>query len=68
MGEYLTIKENQIFTIQSGSPEKPALLLIHGYPSASWDFEGMWEALSERYHVLSLDMLGFGLSDKPKRY
>lgn len=26
----------------------------------------MWQALSEHYFVITLDMLGFGLSDKPK--
>ena len=26
----------------------------------------MWQELSEHYFVITLDMLGFGLSDKPK--
>ena len=65
-GQFIDINGHQIFTKIAGDITKPALLLIHGFPSASWDWEGMWQALSEHYFVITLDMLGFGLSDKPK--
>ncbi|WP_457934938.1 alpha/beta hydrolase [Pseudoalteromonas sp. SCSIO 43210] len=65
-GSFTQINGHQIFTKVAGDVTKPALLLIHGFPSASWDWEGMWQALSEHYFVITLDMLGFGLSDKPK--
>jgi pimeloyl-ACP methyl ester carboxylesterase len=41
------------------------VLLIHGFPSASWDWHQQWSFLAERYHVLAIDLLGFGISDKP---
>jgi pimeloyl-ACP methyl ester carboxylesterase len=44
------------------------LLLIHGFPTASWDWEKIWPDLVRRYRVLTLDMIGFGFSDKPYRY
>ncbi len=65
-GQFESINGQRIFTRQGGDKSAPALLLIHGYPSASWDWESMWEALTEHYYVITLDMLGFGLSDKPK--
>ncbi|WP_350431877.1 alpha/beta hydrolase [Shewanella sp. H8] len=65
-GQFEQINGRQIFTRQAGDKQAPALLLIHGYPSASWDWEGMWHALTQHYYVITLDMLGFGLSDKPK--
>ena len=65
-GQFQTINDQQIFTRQGGDKNSPVLLLIHGYPSASWDWEGMWKALTECYYVITLDMLGFGLSAKPK--
>ena len=65
-GSFTQINGHQIFTKIAGDITKPALLLIHGFPSASWDWEGMWQTLSEHYFVITLDMLGFGLSDKPK--
>jgi pimeloyl-ACP methyl ester carboxylesterase len=46
---------------------RPLVLLLHGFPSFSYDFAEMYAALAEegRYHVVTLDYLGFGLSDKP---
>ncbi|MCE4071107.1 MULTISPECIES: alpha/beta fold hydrolase [Pseudomonas] len=45
----------------SGAP----LLLIHGFPTASWDWHFLWQPLAERYRVIACDMLGFGDSAKP---
>ena len=41
------------------------LLLIHGYPTASWDWSYIWEPLARTRRVIACDMLGFGFSDKP---
>ena len=49
------------WTAGAGRP----LLLIHGYPTSSWDWHRIWGALAEERHVIALDMLGFGLSEKP---
>jgi pimeloyl-ACP methyl ester carboxylesterase len=46
----------------------PALLVIHGFPSASWDFHPMWSALVARFRVVAPDLIGFGWSDKPRAY
>ncbi len=45
--------------------EKPWLLLIHGFPTSSWDWSGLWDELEAHFNLAALDMLGFGLSDKP---
>jgi pimeloyl-ACP methyl ester carboxylesterase len=47
------------------SDAKPWLLLIHGFPTSSWDWSGMWPVLEEKFNLAAIDMLGFGLSDKP---
>ena len=44
----------------------PALLLIHGYPTASYDWHRVWTRLAARYSLYACDMLGFGMSDKPR--
>jgi pimeloyl-ACP methyl ester carboxylesterase len=47
----------------------PALLLIHGFPTASWDWHRVWEGLAGRFAVLvAADMVGFGFSAKPFPY
>lgn len=52
------------WTAGEGEP----LLLIHGFPSGSWDWHRLWGALSQRYRVIACDMLGFGFSAKPRGY
>ncbi|MFJ5299541.1 alpha/beta fold hydrolase [Pseudomonas sp. NPDC088368] len=42
------------------------LLLIHGFPTASWDWHYLWQPLARRYRVIACDMLGFGDSAKPR--
>jgi pimeloyl-ACP methyl ester carboxylesterase len=42
----------------------PLLLLLHGFPSSSYDWRFLLKEEPER-NVLAFDFLGFGLSDKP---
>ena len=46
----------------------PALLCIHGFPTASWDWHLLWPELTPRFRVIALDMIGFGFSAKPPGY
>jgi pimeloyl-ACP methyl ester carboxylesterase len=48
--------------------EGPALLAVHGFPSASWDWHPMWPELTARFRVIAPDMIGFGWSVKPRPY
>ncbi len=48
--------------------EGPWLVAIHGFPSASWDWHPVWPELTRRFRVVAADMIGFGWSDKPRRY
>ena len=50
------------WTAGQGEP----LLLIHGFPTASWDWHYMWQPLAQKYRVIACDMLGFGYSAKPR--
>ncbi|OHC29298.1 MAG: alpha/beta hydrolase [Pseudomonadales bacterium RIFCSPLOWO2_12_59_9] len=50
------------WTAGQGTP----LLLIHGFPTAAWDWHYLWQPLSERYQLIACDMLGFGDSAKPR--
>jgi pimeloyl-ACP methyl ester carboxylesterase len=45
----------------------PPLLLLHGYPSSSYDWRHAFELLPGR-RITSFDFLGFGLSDKPRAH
>ena len=64
-GFYFVSKEQKIFAIDAGSKSLPVLVLIHGFPTSSWDFAPIWSMLQSKYRIVCLDMLGFGFSDKP---
>jgi pimeloyl-ACP methyl ester carboxylesterase len=65
-GEVRTLAGQRIFVRTSVQPGLPPLLLIHGYPTASYDWHLVWTRLAARYSLYACDMLGFGLSAKPR--
>ncbi|WP_396586763.1 alpha/beta fold hydrolase [Bermanella sp. R86510] len=64
-GQFIDLLGHQIFVKDEGDSNLPVLLLVHGFPTSSWDWYGVWGALKTRFRVVALDMLGFGFSDKP---
>jgi len=64
--QYFPYKNHQIAYWTAG--EGPPLLLIHGFPTASWDWHKMWKDLTANFKVYAPDMIGFGYSAKPKNY
>ena len=66
-GQYLELCGNTIFTLDEGSAQQSTIVLIHGYPTSSWDWAPIWQELLPHYRLVCLDMLGFGFSDKPDR-
>ena len=67
-GGAVSYQGHDIFVRSGGEPGAPVLLLIHGFPTASWDFAPLWAGLAARWRVLTLDMLGFGFSAKPRHH
>ncbi|MCC2605887.1 alpha/beta fold hydrolase [Planctobacterium marinum] len=66
--QFIQIDEFNYAYWHSAKPDRPVILFIHGFPSASWDWHVQWQALNADYHLIAMDMLGFGLSDKPSPY
>lgn len=56
-----------IFYREAGSPGKPKLLLLHGYPSSGHMFRDLIPLLSDRFHIIAPDLPGFGQTDMPSR-
>jgi pimeloyl-ACP methyl ester carboxylesterase len=63
-GTMVSTPAGEVF-VRSGEGEGPPILLLHGYPSSSYDFRNVVPHLAGRAW-LTLDFLGFGLSDKPR--
>ncbi|WHM36422.1 alpha/beta hydrolase [Streptomyces sp. BPTC-684] len=55
----------EIFYREAGSPDAPALLLLHGFPTSSHMFRDLIPRLAARYRVIAPDHLGFGYSSAP---
>ncbi|HVB72914.1 MAG TPA: alpha/beta fold hydrolase [Ktedonobacteraceae bacterium] len=60
-------KDGDIFYLVKGNREAKPLLLIHGFgPGASsYEWRKNIDALAENFRVYALDLLGYGLSDRP---
>jgi pimeloyl-ACP methyl ester carboxylesterase len=56
-----------IFYREAGTPGKPKLLLLHGFPTSSHMFRDLIPLLSDSFHIIAPDLPGFGLSDMPSR-
>ncbi|XP_076861478.1 mesoderm-specific transcript homolog protein isoform X2 [Brachyhypopomus gauderio] len=67
-GHFFNFRGNNVFYKESvgavGSSD--VLVLLHGFPTSSYDWHKIWEPLSQHFHrVVAPDFLGFGFSDKP---
>lgn len=61
------VDDVKIFYRVAGSPDAPALLLLHGFPSAGHMFRDLIPLLADRLHLVAPDLPGFGQSDMPSR-
>ena len=50
---------------EAGDPDRPTILLLHGFPTSSHMFRNLIPDLAERYHVLAPDYPGYGASAMP---
>jgi pimeloyl-ACP methyl ester carboxylesterase len=69
-GSYLTLAGYKTFTLvvaPRGAETLEPLVVIHGFPSSSFDFHRVVDAWAVHRRVLLFDMIGFGLSAKPDR-
>jgi len=57
----------KVFYREAGPADAPALLLLHGFPSASHMFRDLIPLLADRFHIVAPDLPGFGQSDMPAR-
>ncbi|MCJ2040619.1 alpha/beta hydrolase [Methylobacterium sp. J-059] len=54
-----------IFYREAGPRDAPTILLLHGYPSSSRQWDPLLPLLADRYHLIAPDYPGFGQSDAP---
>ena len=54
-----------IFYREAGPRSAPTIVLLHGFPSSSREFDSLIPLLATRYHLVAPDFPGFGHSDAP---
>lgn len=55
----------RLFVRTAGDRERPAIVLLHGFPSSSHMFRDLIPLLAPRFFVVAPDFPGFGHSDSP---
>src|SRR5262245_18419439 len=63
----IAIDSIEIFYREAGRSNALALLLLHGFPSASHMFRDLIPPLADRFYVIAPALPGFGQSDMPER-
>jgi pimeloyl-ACP methyl ester carboxylesterase len=62
-GFYFNYRSIPIFFKEQGKGEP--VILLHGFPTSSWDWMKVWGELKQNYRLIAPDFLGFGFSSKP---
>lgn len=66
-GDRAQVFGREVFFVDSGGTG-PVLVLLHGFPTCSFDFHRVFDRLAESFRVVAHDHLGFGFSAKPREY
>ncbi len=61
---FRTIDGVRIRYADSGSPDKPAVVLTSPWPESVYAFAPMWASLAEHARLLAIDLPGFGASER----
>jgi pimeloyl-ACP methyl ester carboxylesterase len=62
---HVELDGHRVFFRQAGRPDRPALLLLHGFPASSFMYRELLVRLADRFHLVAPDYPGFGHSEAP---
>lgn len=54
-----------VFYREAGPANAPVILLLHGFPTSSFQYRELIPRLADRYHVIAPDLPGFGFTEIP---
>lgn len=61
------VQETSVFYREAGDPQRPTVLLLHGFPTSSFMYRELIPLLATKYHVIAPDLPGFGFTEAPSR-
>ncbi|MGH8572710.1 MAG: alpha/beta fold hydrolase, partial [Gammaproteobacteria bacterium] len=56
----VTVDGLEVFYREAGSSDAPTLLLLHGFPTSSAQYQGLIDRLADQFHLVAPDYPGFG--------
>ena len=54
-----------VFYREAGPEDAPVVLLLHGFPTSSFQYRELMPRLADRYRVIAPDLPGFGFTEVP---
>ena len=65
MTHYRTVSADgvDVFYREAGDPAAPTILLLHGFPTSSAQYQGLIDRLADRFHLVAPDYPGFGRTE-----
>ena len=63
---YINVEGINVKYDEFGKSNEKIVLFLHGLGSSSLTWRDIPEALSKHFHTIALDLVGFGLTDKPR--
>lgn len=54
-----------LFYREAGAADAPVILLLHGFPTSSFQYRDLIPRLADRYRVIAPDLPGFGFTEVP---
>src|ERR1035438_1888005 len=56
-----------VFYREAGPLDAPVVLLLHGFPTSSFQYRELMPRLADRYRVIAPDLPGFGFTEVPEK-
>jgi pimeloyl-ACP methyl ester carboxylesterase len=56
-----------VFYREGGAADAPVVLLLHGFPTSSFQYRELIPRLADRYRVIAPDLPGFGFTEVPEQ-
>jgi pimeloyl-ACP methyl ester carboxylesterase len=56
-----------VFYREAGAADAPLVLLLHGFPTSSFQYRELIPRLADRYRVIAPDLPGFGFTEVPAK-
>ena len=55
-----------VFYREAGAPDAPVVLLLHGFPTSSFQYRELIPRLADQFRVIAPDLPGFGFTEVPE--